>query len=187
MIPFKQHPNFHIITGGPGVGKTTLLTELQNRGYPVVPEVARQLIKEQQQANGEALPWKNKELYKQLMFERSVESYVQTEKHRNNRKPVFFDRSFLDTLCYAQLIGSAISEEMQSYAEHWRYHTKVFILPPWQEIYQTDHQRKQDWDEVLLTHTKMKETYNHYGYQTIEVPKTDAKTRAGFVLKCIGA
>ena len=134
MIPFKQHPNFHIITGGPGVGKTTLLTELQNRGCPVVPEVARQLITEQQQTNGEALPWKDKELYKQRMFERSVKNYVQTEKNGNNRKPVFFDRSFLDTLCYAQLIGSAISEEMQSYAEHWRYHTKVFILPPWQEM-----------------------------------------------------
>ena len=187
MISFKQNPNFYIITGGPGVGKTTLLTKLQKRGYPIVPEVARQLITEQQQANGEALPWKDKELYKQLMFERSVESYVQAEKNRNNRNPLFFDRSFLDTLCYAQLIGSAISEEMRTYAEHWRYHTDVFILPPWQEIYQTDQQRKQNWDEVLLTHTKMKETYNHYGYQIIEVPKTHAKTRADFVLKCIGA
>ena len=34
---------------------------------------------------------------------------------------------------------------------------------------------------------KMKETYNHYGYQTIEVPKTEAKTRADFVLKYTGA
>ncbi|MCL6220698.1 AAA family ATPase [Zunongwangia pacifica] len=186
MISFKQHNNFYVITGGPGVGKTTLLTELQNRGYPVVPEIARQLIKEQQHANGDALPWKNKERYKQLMFDRSVESYANTEKKDHQDQPVFFDRSFLDPLCYAQLIDSPISQEMQSYAQNWKYNPKVFMLPPWQEIYQTDAERQQDWEEVLLTHSKMKETYTNYGYQIIEVPKTTPKTRADFVLEGIG-
>lgn len=182
MIEFKQYSNFYIITGGPGVGKTTLLTELENRGYPVVPEVARQLIKEQQKVNGEALPWKNKELYKEIMFDRSVESYAHTEKNRNDDQLVFFDRSFLDTICYAQLIDTAISEAMEMYAENWKYNALVFILPPWQKIYKTDHQRQQDWDEVLLTHTKMKETYKSYGYQIVEVPKVDVKSRVDFVL-----
>src|SRR5690606_6905111 len=105
-----------------------------------------------------------------------------TEKNTSNRNPVFFDRSLLDTLCYAKLIDSEINAEMQSYAEHWRYNKKVFMLPPWREIYQTDHQRKQDWDEVLLTHIKMKETYNNYGYQIIEVPKVKVESRVSFVL-----
>ena len=30
-----------LITGGPGAGKTTMLEELERRGYFVAPEVAR--------------------------------------------------------------------------------------------------------------------------------------------------
>ncbi len=58
MIRLKQINNFYVISGGPGVGKRTLLKELQKKGYTIVPEVARDLIKEQQRTRGEALPWK---------------------------------------------------------------------------------------------------------------------------------
>lgn len=39
--------NFYIITGGPGAGKTTLLEELSRYKVRCVPEVARQIIREQ--------------------------------------------------------------------------------------------------------------------------------------------
>ncbi|WP_289023756.1 AAA family ATPase [uncultured Salegentibacter sp.] len=45
-----------MITGGSGEGKTTLLEELKNRNYQIVPEIAREIIKKQQAVNGEALP-----------------------------------------------------------------------------------------------------------------------------------
>ena len=38
--------NFFILTGGHGSGKTTVLDELAKRGYLIVPEVARVIIKE---------------------------------------------------------------------------------------------------------------------------------------------
>jgi predicted ATPase len=38
-----------VFTGGPGAGKTALLTELERRGYRVVPEVARAIISERKQ------------------------------------------------------------------------------------------------------------------------------------------
>lgn len=31
--------NFYILTGGPGVGKTTLLEGLAHEGYPITPEM----------------------------------------------------------------------------------------------------------------------------------------------------
>ena len=43
---------------------------------------------------------------------------------------------------------------MKSYAENWRYNKSIFILPPWQEIYETDNERKQDWEEAVLTFEK---------------------------------
>ena len=85
--------------------------------------------------------------------------------------PVFFDRGFLDTLCYAALIASEADERMKTYAAKWRYNKNIFILPPWRHIYKTDSERKQNWKEAVMTREKMTETYQNYGYQIIEIPK----------------
>ena len=71
---------FFVITGGPGVGKTTLLQELQKRFFTCIPEVAREIIREQVALKGDALPWKNKELYLHMMFDRSVSGYLASRK-----------------------------------------------------------------------------------------------------------
>jgi predicted ATPase len=42
----KNHNPFYVITGEPGVGKTTLLNELKAKGMTVIPEIARELIQE---------------------------------------------------------------------------------------------------------------------------------------------
>ena len=174
--------NRYVLTGGPAVGKTTLLEELQRRGYEIVPEIARELIKEQQKDNGDALPWKNKLLYQEMMFNRSVDSFQCVSQQANLQAPVFFDRGFIDAICYARLIQSEISEQMSGLAEDLRYNQQVFILPPWREIYETDNERKQDWNEAVLTFEKMSETYQHYGYHLVEVPKLPVNERADFVL-----
>lgn len=40
--------NCYVITGGPGVGKTTLLNELAKHKLKIVPENAREIIKQEQ-------------------------------------------------------------------------------------------------------------------------------------------
>lgn len=125
-----------VITGGPGVGKTTLLNCLNNKGFITVPEDARQIIKEQMEVNGEALPWKNKTFYAELMLKASVDSYKK-------------------------------------------------VVPSWEEIYETDSERKQTWEEAVFTFEKMKETYLKFGYNIIEVPKCGVEERAKFVLDSI--
>jgi predicted ATPase len=46
-------PNFFVISGGPGAGKTSVLAELEKLGFRYVPEAARQLIQEQTQTGGQ--------------------------------------------------------------------------------------------------------------------------------------
>lgn len=179
-----QKENFYVITGGPGVGKTTLLTALEINKYQIVHEDARQIIKEQMKNNGDGLPWKNKELYMHLMLEASLNSYKSSLK--NNSSAIFFDRGILDTFCYANMIGFRISDEMHHLAMNHRYNNKVFILPPWPEIYLIDNERTQTWEEALLTFTKMKETYLKYGYEVIDVPKDTVENRINFILEKIG-
>lgn len=67
--------NFHVITGGPGSGKTSLINELNNNGFLTVPEEGRRIIKEQIEFSGEGLPWKNKAAFATLMLDASLESY----------------------------------------------------------------------------------------------------------------
>lgn len=164
------------------MGKTTLLEELKNRGHRTVPEIARELIREQQQKDGNALPWRDRELYRDILFERSVIGFEENCHGISKELPVFFDRGFLDAICYGELIRTAISRRMKAYAENWRYNPLVFILPPWKEIYQTDGQRKQDWTEAVQTFEKMLDTYAGYGYETVTVPKGPVRKRADFVL-----
>lgn len=175
--------NFFVITGGPGVGKTTLLRELEKINFKCIPEIAREIIKEQVSRNGKALPWKNTELYKELMMERSIASYKLA--NQTNNEIIFFDRGIPDTLSYARLINSTISTQMDFYTNHYRYNEKVFILPPWLEIYTTDSERKQTWKEAVQTYETLAGTYKQYNYDLIEVPKAPVKERVEFILQTL--
>ena len=99
-------PNFIIITGGPGVGKTTLLGQLQQRGFPCIPEVAREIIREQSAQNGNALPWGDIPAYTRLMLSRSVDTY---RENASRNETLFFDRGIPDTLAYAHLTRTPAS------------------------------------------------------------------------------
>lgn len=172
--------NFFVISGGPGVGKTTLINELKNSGFEIVEENARKIIKNQIDTNQEGLPWKNKEKYAKLMLEESIKSY-QNEVSVKNVNPVFFDRGILDSLCYMKMEHISISKHIIELVKQYRYNKTVFILPPWKEIYRTDNERKQDWNEAELTFEKMKETYIEFGYNIILVPKMTLQERIKFV------
>ena len=178
----SRQNNFYIITGGPGVGKTTVLNELEKTGYSVVPENAREIIKEQIVTKGDGLPWKNKELYIDLMLKASVDSYKLAEAN-DSSSICFFDRGILDALCYAEMVGLGISDEMNEIIINHQYNNKVFIFPPWFEIYRTDNERKQTWKEAELTFQKVKETYLKYSYDIIEVPKDTVENRKSYILE----
>jgi predicted ATPase len=177
--------NCYVITGGPGVGKTALINELAKNKFKIVPESAREIIKQEIEKNGDGLPWKNKELYANLMLKASLESFNSVLS--NNSGIHFFDRGILDTLCYTNMIGLGISAEMDKIGKNSLYNRKVFILPPWIEIYHTDNERKQTWEEAKLTFTKMKETYLSYDYEIIEVPQDAVENRVNFLLSNINS
>lgn len=171
----------YIITGGPGAGKTTVLDELNKYGLTAVPEEGRRIIKEQIESGGEGLPWLNKELFASLMFEESVKTYLEINQ-ASHLKPVFFDRGIWDTLGYMRLENIPVPELMTARAREMVYNNNVFILPPWKEIYENDPERKQTIEKAILTFECMKEIYEEYGFNIIEVPKVTVEKRAHFIL-----
>jgi len=171
-----------ILTGGPGSGKSAIIDELRTHGYRCAEESGRKIILEQIEKGGDALPWKDKEKFRDAMFEHDVAEY---KKFANSNEVIFFDRGFIDSLGYSKLEGLEIPKEMDRIAHQLRYNSKVFITPPWHEIYHTDSERKQSFEVAVGTYESMVEIYSEYGYELIEIPKTDIQSRVQFMLEVI--
>ncbi len=182
-----QSNYFIVLTGGPGVGKTTLINKIQKQGYRTVPEDARRIIKEQLDSNGDGLPWKNRQYYATLMLAASTNSFLhEIKKSATDPGYVFFDRGIPDTLAYIEMENLTVAAPLLEEARTYRYHKKIFILPPWQEIYETDHERKQTWEEAEAAFKQMKSVYKRLGYEVTEVPKTTVEQRYQFICKSLG-
>ena len=71
---------------------------------------------------------------------------------------------------------------MEEEAWRLRYNRRVFIAPPWKEIFGRDDERRQDWHVAVRTYEIMAETYSGLGYELIELPRTPVDERTDFVI-----
>lgn len=175
--------NFFVITGGPGSGKSSLIEALRGRGYPHSVEAGRGIIKDQVMIGGHALPWDNRSLFAELMLCREIRSYHLASESRGT---VFFDRGVPDVLGYLRLSNLAVPGYMQKAAELFRYNQRVFIAPPWKEIFQPDRERKQDFAEAVRTYGAMVAIYSDLDYQLVEIPCVPIEERVEFILNEVG-
>jgi predicted ATPase len=182
-MPAHENSNLYIITGGPGTGKTTILRELQRRGFSVLEEVARQIIREQMETGGNALPWADTKRYTELMLARSLDSFLSLNTALG---PTFCDRGIPDVLCYARIIQLADTAAIVAACKNFRYNRTAFMLPPWPEIYTTDSERKQSFEEAVEVYLRMIRAYQDCDYEVVEVLPAPVAARAGFILKNCG-
>src|SRR3546814_14045915 len=61
-----DRPDFHVITGGPGSGKSTLIEALAVEGFDHMPEAGRAIIRDQVAIGGAALPWADRAAFAEL-------------------------------------------------------------------------------------------------------------------------
>jgi predicted ATPase len=171
--------NFVVLSGCSGAGKSSLLAELGRRSFPIYEEPGRQVVKEQLYIGGDALPWGNWSQFLELTISRSIHHMV-TAARRDQLS--FFDRGIVDQVSGLEHRGLPIPEHLAAAVERFRYHEKVFMMPPWPEIFSNDDERKHSFEDALASYEAQLRTYERFGYQIIFVPKLDVSARADFVL-----
>jgi predicted ATPase len=131
---------------------------------------------------GSALPWSDRRLFAEMMLCWEMRSYRMAE-HETGR--VLFDRGVPDVLGYLRLLNLPAPAHMRKAASTFRYNRRVFIAPPWREIFQQDRERKQDFDEAVRTYDALAATYTEWGYALVEIPCVPVDERVRFLLNKI--
>lgn len=168
----------HIVTGGPGAGKTTLVDALAAEGVATSPEVGRAVIREQIAAGGRALPWVDPRAYAEEMIEREI---IAREVALASGLQVILDRGIPDVVGFLRVTGLAVPPHIDQAARRLRYHPRVLLAPWWDTIYTGDSERRQSPAVAEATEQMMRETYRDYGYELIELPRAPVTERVAFV------
>lgn len=174
---------FIVISGCSGGGKSTLLTELQKNNYSVVPEIGRELVKEQLAINGKILPWQEPLLFCEELINRSVAAYNQATQIKSAKEHmIFFDRCFLEGISYYQMLKPN-DKKYNHLVKELRFYSTIFMAPPWQEIFCEDSERKNSFENAVEEYERLSKNYVEYGYELTLLPKSNVEQRLQFILK----
>jgi len=171
-----------IITGGPGSGKTALINHLEKEGYPVMHEISRQVIQEAQKEGIEQLFLENPILFSEKLLSGRLKQFNEAI---NYAAPIlFYDRGMPDVTAYMDFLNTHYPENFSNSCLENRYN-KIFVLPPWEDIYQKDNERYESFEQAEKIFHYLKASYEKYGYTVFEVPVGSIKERVQFILNNI--
>jgi len=173
---------FVVISGCSSGGKSTLIDELAKRGHAVVEEPGRHIIADEIARGGAALPWIDLAAFAQ----RAIEVALQDREHAA-RHPgfVFFDRSLVDAVVALDHVSG--EQHAEPLCRAHRYHYRVFLTPPWPEIFDNDADRRHDIGAAIEEYDRLRDAYPRLGYEVVLLPKIPASARADCILDFLGA
>ncbi len=160
-----------VITGGPSVGKTTIIAMLAELGYPVLQEFATQVIKE-----GEFLPWVDRAKFQAEVLRRQVEA----EKGLvDSHEPTFLDRGLFDGEAYYIYDKIEIPEAFSKLdASNYTIAFLVEELP----FFEVNHVRRENLSFTKEISVILENCYRSRNVEVIRVPAMDPQERIDFVV-----
>lgn len=159
-----------------------MLAELGRRGYKTITEPGREIVREELEKGGDALPWINPRAFAERALEMSVAAFDEVASHHG---PTFFDRSFIDAISFVEHLEGSLPDELAQLVQDRRYSQKVFLVPPWPEIFVTDDERQGGYDAAVAEYERLLVSFEKFGYTVVIVPKASVDDRASFVLSSI--
>lgn len=167
---------WYVITGAPCSGKTTVLRELADRGYSVMPETARTYIDESisQGVSVETIR------ADEITFQREV-----LLRKKNNEQSLpqdqifFFDRGIPDSYAYFRFLG--VTDQQLLKESLSGIYRKVFLLDP--ASYKKDYARTESAEDQIVLDKLLQEAYEKANIPVVRVPIFPTKPeRVNFIL-----
>lgn len=171
-------PKKYVLTGGPGVGKSTLIELLKGKGHEVVPEAARMVIGEEQKKGSDMVPWDNLSKFQEAVAKRQLKN-----ESAITSGVAFLDRGIVDGYAYAKLGNIEAPREVIQNGRN-RYE-KVFLLKKL-PTYERDSARIEDKEMQESIHDMIERSYREFGYEIVHVPAVSPAERLEFILRSIG-
>jgi predicted ATPase len=180
------NPKRIVITGGPGTGKSSVIHELELSGFHCYHELIRSMTLE---AKKEGDPGS---------FVTNPLAFVSDPNHFNrqllegrlrhfgqasglNLPVVFYDRGIPDVLAYMDYFRQDYNRDFETACRNNRY-DKVLLLPPWEDIYVSDNERLESFEEALQIHQYLWATYERFGYTPVLIPEGTVRERTTRIL-----
>jgi predicted ATPase len=169
-----------VISGCSGGGKSTLLAELGRRGYPGVDEPGRRIVVEQMNNGGSALPWVDMAAFAHRAIAMAL---ADRSSAPASGGWIFFDRSLIDAAIALQHVTR--EPVLEQFGQAHRYHRRVFLAPPWPELYMIGRERRHSPAVAVAEYYRLLKAYPSLGYEVFILPKVGAVERADFVLRTL--
>jgi predicted ATPase len=177
-IPFKIYTNWHVITGAPSCGKTSLINLLADKGFQTAPEGAR-LYLEREMARGRTL--EEIRSNKVDLQRRLKDMQLEVERGLQANDFIFLDRAIPDNLAWYRAFGLNPNEFLRE-CLHYRYASVILLdrLPlQYNGLRFKDAALQSFFDEW---HTR---DYSALGYSITRVPVMPPEERLAFVLRVL--
>ena len=146
----------------------------------MVEEPGRRIVTEKLKGEGSALPWMDDTAFARRAVAMALADRVSAAALNGW---VFFDRGLIDAAAGLQhLTGEPMLAALD---QSHRYHRRVFLAPPWPEIYVTNRERHHSLDMALAEYCRLLEVYPSLGYEVSILPKTGVPECADFVLRAL--
>lgn len=171
--------NWHVITGAPSSGKSTLIKALAGRGFTIFEEMGRKII-DREMATGKTLEEVNVDSPE--FEEEWVKGQYQEETRLKKTDLIFFDRGIIDTLSYFDYYGWPLTPKIKRWTDKSSY-KKVFLLELLE--YQKDYYRIESARTARQLQKSFKKVYQERGYEVIIIPQDTVENRLSRILASI--
>ena len=159
-----------------------LLVELRQRGFVTIEEPGRRIVAQELKRGGRALPWIDAVAFARRAIEVSLADRAIADV---SAAWVFFDRGLIDAAAALEhLTGEPV---VKSLGSAHRYNKRVFLAPPWPEIYVLDEERRHDFVEAVAEYDRLIAVYPALGYDVHVLPKVSVAERANWILASLGS
>jgi predicted ATPase len=170
---------WHVITGAPCSGKTSVIERLERLGFRVVHEVARAYI-DSELAKGKTLEEIRSD---ELAFEsRILKEKCAIEASLPPGEILFLDRAIPDSMAYFELGGLEASLPREK-SRMFRYKT-IFLFD--RLHFEKDPVRAEDQEEAAALQSALEKAYSLLQYPIVRVPPLSIQQRTDFILNTCG-